>query len=96
MIENIAYEVVSGLILPGHRMIAAVRIDPSVTSPNSPRYGPALPMSGVPSLPNSRAVSPYGPLSEAKTTMVLSSTPSSSSVSRIWPTWWSPSINLSP
>ena len=32
-------------------------------------------MSGVPWLPNSRAASPYGPLSEAKTTIVLSSTP---------------------
>ena len=87
MIENIAYEVVSGLTLPGQRMIAAVRIEPSVTSPSSPRNGPELPMSGVPWLPNSRAVSPYGPLSEAKTTSVLSSTPSSFSVSRIWPTW---------
>ena len=53
MIENIAYEVVPGLILPGQRMKQKVRIDPSVTSPSSPRNGPELPMSGVPWLPNS-------------------------------------------
>jgi hypothetical protein len=48
MIENIAYEVVFGFTWPGQRMIAAVRIEPSVASPSSPRNGPALPMSGVP------------------------------------------------
>ena len=87
MIENIAYELVPGLTLPGQRTKQKVRIEPSVASPSSPRKGPELPMSGVPWLPISRAVSPCGPLSEAKTTSVLSSTPSSFSVSRIWPTW---------
>jgi hypothetical protein len=47
MIENMAHVVVFGLILPGQRMIAAVRIAPSVASPNSPRNGPELPMSGA-------------------------------------------------
>jgi len=36
MIENMAYVVVPGLILPRQRMMAAVRIAPSVASPNSP------------------------------------------------------------
>ena len=48
MIENIAYELVPGLTLPGQRTKQKVRIDPSVTSPSSPRKGPELPMSGVP------------------------------------------------
>ena len=96
MIENIAYELEPGLILPGQRTMQKVRIEPSVASPSSPRKVPESPMSGVPWLPISRAVSPCGPLSEAKTTSVLSSTPSSFSSSRIWPTWWSPSISLSP
>ena len=52
MIENIAYELVSGLTLPGQRMKQKVRIEPSVASPSSPRKGPELPMSGVPWLPN--------------------------------------------
>ena len=87
MVENIAYELVPGLTLPGQRMKQKVRIEPSVASPSSPRKGPELPMSGAPWLPISRTVSPCGPLSEAKTTRVFSSTPSSFSVSRIWPTW---------
>src|SRR5216684_1897367 len=78
---------VPGLTLPGQRTKQKVRIEPSVASPSSPLKGPALPLSGVPWLPISRVVSPCGPLSEAKTTSVLSSMPSSFSVSRIWPTW---------
>ena len=35
MIENMAHVVVLGLTLLGQRMIAAVRIAPSVASPNS-------------------------------------------------------------
>src|SRR6476661_5450970 len=77
IVENIAYEVVSGLTLPGQRTKQNVLIEPSVASPSSPRNGPELPMSGDPWLPISRAVSPWGPLSEAKTRRVLSSTPSS-------------------
>jgi hypothetical protein len=53
---------------------------------SSPRNGPALPISGVPWLPMALAVSPAGPLSDANTNSVLSSTPSSFSASRIWPT----------
>ena len=34
--------VVLGLTCPGQRMIAAVRIEPSVTSPNSPRNGTGI------------------------------------------------------
>ena len=85
----------AGLILAGPTDKQNVLIDPSVTSPNSPQ-GPELPMSGVPWLPISRAVWPCGPLSEAKTSSVLSSISSSFSASRIWPTWWSPSMILSP
>nr|WP_233713191.1 hypothetical protein [Amaricoccus solimangrovi] len=48
MIENIAGELESGATWPGQRISAAVRIEPSVTSPGSPRDGPGLPMSGVP------------------------------------------------
>jgi len=43
MIENIAYQLVPGLTLPGQGMKQKVRIDPSVTSPSSPRKGPELP-----------------------------------------------------
>jgi len=87
MIENIAYEVVPGLTCLGQRMKQKVRIEPSVTSPSSPRNGPGLPMSGVPWLPTSRTTWPEGPLSEAKTNRVFSSIPSSFKASRIWPTW---------
>ena len=48
IMENIAYELVSGLTLPGQRTKQKVRIEPSVASPSSPRKGPELPMSGVP------------------------------------------------
>ena len=47
MIENIAYELVPRLTLPGQRTKQNVLIDTSVASPNSPRNGPELPMSGV-------------------------------------------------
>jgi hypothetical protein len=73
IVENIAYELVSGLTLPGQRTKQNVLMEPSVASPSSPRNGPEL--SGDPWLPISRAVSPCGPLSEAKTRRVLSSTP---------------------
>jgi hypothetical protein len=68
------------------RGAANVRIAPSVASPNSPRNGPELPISGEPSLPISRAVSPCGPLSDAKTNIVLLSMPSALIASRTCPT----------
>jgi hypothetical protein len=67
---------------PGQRMKQKVRIEPSVASPSSPRKGPGLPMSVHPRLPNSRSIMPDGPLSDAKTTMVLSSIFSSLSANR--------------
>ena len=39
MMETISCDVRGG-IWPGHRTIAAVRIEPSLASPSSPRYGP--------------------------------------------------------
>ena len=56
MVENIAYELVPGLTLPGQRTMQKVRIEPSVASPSSPLKGPELPISGVPWLPISREV----------------------------------------
>ena len=39
MVENIAYELVPGLTLPGQRTKQKVRIEPSVASPSSPAEG---------------------------------------------------------
>jgi hypothetical protein len=80
---------VSGLTCPGQRMKAKVRIEPSVASPSAPRNGPGLPISGNPNPEASQLMKywPDGPLSEAKTTMVLSSIFKSFSASRTCPTW---------
>ena len=76
----------SGLTCPGQRMKAKVRIEPSVASPSEPRKGPGLPMSGKPRALQFVKYSPVGPLSDAKTTIVLSSIFSSFSASSTCPT----------
>ena len=86
MIENMAYVVVPGLTLPGHRMIAAVRIalqSLRLTLRGKDRNCPC------PAFPV--AVFACGlalwAVVRGKDDDVLSSMPSCFSVSRIWPTW---------